>query len=199
MNTIEMLEQRKAGLQQQLETMRENERVLNRAAGIDESAAKAKQAAGEAEKQATELRKSLKDLKLKKAQAMDSSITDIEAALDMFLPHGNAAVSIDDETGKLSFAWNMERAAVPYSGLSGGQRVMFDAAMAHMLLCDAQNQVVVVEAAELGTELGSMLSAIQEANSGAQVIVNTCFPFRDFNEQETGWRMIRVEGGNGSE
>lgn len=193
MNTIEMLQQQESGLKEKLITLRQKQAILNRAAGIEESAVKAKLAADELEEKAKELRETLKNLKIEKAQALESSIDAVKTRLEMFLPYGNAIVTID-ETGAISFGWSINEIPVPYSGLSGGQRVMFDAALSYALLANAKQPVVVLEAAELGSELGSVMGYVQETAPYAQIIVNTCFPFNSISEEETGWKMVKIGG-----
>ncbi len=91
------------------------------------------------------------------------------------LPTGMAVIKIQDDDSVV-IGWNKEGGFVPYSGLSGGQKVVFDMALASALLGGGKNKILVAEAAELDAEnLKIFLEHVQEnIPENTQVIVNTC-------------------------
>lgn len=105
------------------------------------------------------------------------------------LPTGMAVIKIQDDDSVV-IGWNRERGFVPYSGLSGGQKVVFDMALASALLGAGKNKILVAEAAELDAEnLKTFLEHVQEnIPENTQVIVNTCHEV----EAPEGWTSIKL-------
>ena len=79
---------------------------------------------------------------------------------------------------------------MPYGGLSGGQRVLFESALAYALTQqDRQNAVILIEGAELGQEIGLLLESVARANVDTQIIACTC---HEVNAVSDGWTAVHV-------
>ncbi|MEW6505492.1 MAG: hypothetical protein AB1457_16160 [Chloroflexota bacterium] len=109
------------------------------------------------------------------------------------LPEGRVWIDINDG-GDVGIGWiNPSGERVPYSGLSGGQKVAFDLAFSAALLGQNKNKIVIVEAAEIDAQrFSKMLEHLSEAvPDDMQVIVNTCHKVT----APTGWKVIDLNGG----
>jgi len=79
---------------------------------------------------------------------------------------------------------------VPYNGLSGGEKVFFDGALASALLKDGGQKILVLEGGELDdSNLVATLEKIILAHPDAQVIVNTWY---NPHEVPEGWKVIQL-------
>ena len=104
-----------------------------------------------------------------KSNLMDSVCGRVADAVSELLPEGAAAVRIED--GKLFIGRQLthDSPQVSYLGLSGGERVLFDAALSNALLSDSDHKVLVVEAAECDqASLSGVLSRISEMHPTAR-------------------------------
>lgn len=190
-SSLQIMEQRVSGMRARLETLRVEERLFQRAAGLrtqqekDHASVLEMTASLEAEK------KTLEDLHAQKAQAMQATATAIARKMEQMLPYGRAVFSVDDD-GDVMLGWEIPgHGLVSYGGLSGGQRVLFDGALAHALLRqDRKNPIILVEGAELGQEIDLLLDSVSRANVGTQIIACTCHELDSVSE---GWTAVQVK------
>lgn len=188
--TLELLEQRAAGLRARLDTLRAEERLFQRAAGLEAQREKDHAARLELEAELEAAKKQLADLRDRKAEAMRGTATAIAEAMGQMLPYGEVRFSVDDE-GKVFLGWELPRhGVVAYGGLSGGQRVLFESALACALTRrERRNTVILIEGAELGQEIGLLLESVAKANMETQIIACTCHELAAVSD---GWTAVRV-------
>jgi DNA repair exonuclease SbcCD ATPase subunit len=186
----QLLKDRVAGLKANIKELRQGEAELLRAAGLDEQAEKADQ---EAQGLAEEIKKAkafLATLKARRTEAVGKTAQAMAAKMAGILPEGEAVFTADDSG--MFLGWKKADGRTrPHAGLSGGERVIFDAALAYALLGLAAHRVLILEAAELDTEnLARTLAAIEEANPDTQIIVLTCHGMDHPDLKESGWTII---------
>ena len=132
-STLTIMEQRVAGLRATLDGLREDERLFQRAAGLKVQQEKDHTATLELEARLTAGKKELAELLDQKARAMQTTATALAQKMGQMLPYGQAVFSVDDE-GKVFLGWDLpNHGLVAHGGLSGGQRTMFDGALAYAL------------------------------------------------------------------
>ncbi|MBO6171224.1 MAG: ATP-binding protein [Desulfovibrio sp.] len=193
MDTLELLDQRISGLSTRLTTLREHERLFQRAAGLRAQLEKDRAALLELEEEREKAKAELAELQGQKATAMQATAGALADKMGEVLPYGRAAFRIDDEGKDVSLSWEEPGGAsyaVPYGGLSGGQRVMFESALGYALLpAGTKNPVILIEAAELGKEIAPLLERMAATNVGAQIIACTC---HDVASPPEGWNLTTV-------
>lgn len=192
MDSLTIMEQRASGLRARLDALRANERLFQRAAGLRTQQEKDRAAVLELESSLVTEKKKLDELRNQKTQAMQATATAIALKMGEMLPYGQALFSVDDDGGVI-LGWEIpDHGFVAYGGLSGGQRVLFDSALAHALLQkDRKNPIILVEGAELGKEIGLLLDSITAANVGTQIIACTC---HELTSSYEGWDVVQVTG-----
>lgn len=190
-SAFRLMEQRVAGLRATLDGLREDERLFQRAAGLRVQQEKDHAAALELEARLSAEKKELAELLDQKARAMQTTATALARKMGQMLPYGDAVFSVDDEGG-VFLGWELPgHGLVARGGLSGGQRAMFDGALAYALAQqDRQNSVILIEGAELGPEISTFLTGIAEANVGTQIIACTC---HEPAAPVEGWTVVPVE------
>lgn len=190
-STLETMEQRVFGLNARLNELREHERYFQRAAGLKTQAEKDRAAVLELQKSLKTETDHLESLRNAKGQAVHVTAQAIAQKMGQTLPFGRAVFEIDDD-GKAFLGWDIpDHGIVAYGGLSGGQRVMFETALAYALVQENQrNPVIIVEGAELGAEIGVLLNSIAAANPKAQIIACTCHAVPTAPD---GWNMVHVQ------
>ena len=190
MDSLQLMQQRVAGLRAKLDGLREDERLFQRASGLKAQQEKDHAAVLALEARLGELKKELADLQEQKAQAMQSTATALAEKMGQMLPYGRAIFSVDDEGG-VFLGWELpDHGLVAHGGLSGGQRVLFDSALAYALARqDRENTVILIEGAELGREIGLLLESVASKNVGTQIVACTC---HDLAAVPDGWKLERV-------
>jgi len=163
---IQMMKDQIAGMITKGEDLRKKEKVFLKAQGISEEIERANQDREKTTKELAAAKEKKKDLIAKKGKAVAGAAGKIVEKLNELLPFGSA---VFDCTDGLVIGWKDEEKFTPYNGLSGGQKQIFDTALAHVL--DAN--IIVLEAAEL--DIDHMSAALEDfAGIEKQVIVNTC-------------------------
>jgi DNA repair exonuclease SbcCD ATPase subunit len=172
MSDIQTLQNMLTGLESKKTQLQADERIFLKMSGINEEIEKAVQDKETILKSLETAKKTRDDLKKKKSESIAATTTKIERKMNELLPSGRAVFSYEeDENEKFNMAigWNHDKKTTPYNGLSGGEKQIFDTALANVL--DAN--IIVVEAAELDND--NLPKAIgQLAKLDAQVLVSTC-------------------------
>lgn len=178
------------GLKAAIKALRKEEDALLRAAGLDEAAEKADQEALALGKTAAERKAALDVLKARRTEAVAVTARALAASMGDILPEGEAVFTVDDSG--LFLGWKKADGRTrPHAGLSGGERVIFDAALSYALLGQAEHRALILEAAEVDPRaLENLLGTITGNAPGAQIIVLTCHPME---KQEQSW--LGDEGG----
>jgi len=190
MDNVGILEQRASGLRAQLDTLRADERLFQRAAGLETQREKDHATKLDLEAELEAAKKALNDLRDKKSAAMQGTATAIAEKMGRVLPYGEARFSVDDD-GTVFLGWDIPRhGVVSYGGLSGGQRVLFESALAYALTQqDRPNAVILIEGAELGREIDLLLESVARANVDTQIIACTC---HEVTAVSDGWTAVHV-------
>lgn len=176
------------GLKISLAELRDRERLFIKAQTLGEQIAKA-QTAGDVLEESLEAVKTKKaELKEKRTGILRNALKPLEDAITSLLPRGNAVVNLDDH---LFIGWKIdEKKTAPYNGLSGGEKVMFDGALASALLKGGGQKILILEGGELDqSNLEGTLEKIIQAHPDAQVIVNAWYKPHEVPE---GWKVIRL-------
>jgi len=187
MSDIQLLKDRVKALEAKGKELRKAEKVFLKAQGLAEEIEKAKVEIADNEADIEVLKEKLYELEDKKTQAIRPALLAIQGNMDQVLTSGTGVIHIEDD-GSLKIGWLKENLR-PYAGLSGGERVMFDAALSYALLSNAENKVLILEAAELDeTNLQKTLGHIQKTNPDAQIIINTCSRVGKVK----GWNVVEL-------
>ena len=159
------------GLESKFKSLQADKEVFIRAQGMDIEAEKMRAEAQKINDEIADLKKQVSGLQEKKSKAISPVLLGMGRAMNAFLPIGSAILGILDD-GSFFIGWvNAAGQTVPYAGLSGGEKVMFDAALTKALGAT----VLCVEVAELDeTNLQALLEKY-EASDIEQVIVLTCY------------------------
>lgn len=196
MSDTTILENQVQGLEARLRTLRGELALYNKAKGLDEGAEAQRQDAADARKACAEAKDALQELKGQKAKAVAGTCAKLAEAMGQILPEGEAILQIEDD-GAVTLAWKApDGRVVPHAGLSGGQRVLFDGALANVLLGHAKHGLLILEAAELDdARLALALEHIAATNPGTQILVNSCHAPA---EVPAGWDVVRMEDTHGN-
>ena len=186
-----ILESQVAGLDQRLRDLRGELALFQRAKGLDEAAEAERTKADAARKDQVEVKAALEALKGQKAQAVANTCTELATAMGTILPEGEAVLRIEGD-GSVFLGQKMaDGRVVPHAGLSGGQRVLYDAALANALLGKAPHRLLILEAAELDPErLAQALEHMAASNPGASIVVNSCHAPATVPD---GWDVVEME------
>lgn len=174
MSDIQMLKDQLEGLIAQGKKLREKEAFFLKLQGINEELEKANQEKAELAEKLAEAKEKRDSLKAQKKDAVSKTAEKIIEKLDSTLPAGNAVFEISEENG-LFIGWNVDKTVKPYNGLSGGEKQIFDTALANVLDAD----LIIVEAAELDD--ANLIATLHELGKleNKQVLVNTCHMPKD--------------------
>jgi hypothetical protein len=157
-----------SGLIEQGKTLRQQEAIFLKMTGINEEIIKTNIDRENNKDNLVKAKESLKKLVSQKNDAVSKSTIKIANKMDEVLPTGRAVINFDDG---LFIGWEAGDDGVytPYNGLSGGQKQMFDGALAHVL----DSNIIVLEAAELDND--HMIAALEDlAGLDKQVLISTC-------------------------
>ena len=125
-------------------------------------------------------------------KTLDAAIAEIEKTINIaavnikvssidVLPRG--CVEVESADGDIAFAYRTEGRRVRREGLSGGEKVLFDAAVGHAL---APSALVLVEGAEVDD--GNLVAAMASLQAcDFQVMICTCHPIA---EVPAGWSVL---------
>lgn len=167
---IKETQDRITGLKSKLGQLRQTERIMLEAAGVQ------KQIASEGKK-ADDLRAELETAKAKHQAAKDEharilseATSGFMARLDEQLPEGKAFLDMSD--GSVTLGWIINGVPRPFRSLSGGERIAFDMALAYALGAG----LIIKELAELDAlRLGSVLERFMGLMAlNTQVICISC-------------------------
>jgi hypothetical protein len=176
------------GLKTAIEELRAKEKLFIKANTLQEQTDTARKDAGEFEERLELVKTMRTELKDKRAEILKGALYPLAAGITALLPRGEAVLSLDDH---LFLGWKDGKRTVPYGGLSGGEKVMFDGAMANSFLQGKGERIIVLEAGELdGPNLDATLKKIQDNHPDVQVIVNTCHRPEKVPE---GWKVVELK------
>lgn len=167
MPDIEILKDQVNALAQKNRELRKKETAFLRLQGIGEEIEKASGDRESLQKALKEAEEEKKTLLKKKKDAVSESLQKIMDRMNEVLPIGEAFLVYEDKS--VFIGWKTGERITPYNGLSGGEKQIFDTAIAHILNAN----ILVLEAAELDNQhIAAALEDLEKAST--QVIVNTC-------------------------
>ncbi len=166
MSDIQMIKDQINGLIAKGKELRIKESIFLKVQGVNEEIEKTSLERSETRGKLEDARKNKKDLMDKKNKAVAEAAGEISASMNEILPAGKAVFDCLDG---LCIGWEIDGVKKPYNGLSGGEKQIFDTALAHVL--DAN--IIVMECAELDSD--HMQAALEDlAGLDKQVILSTC-------------------------
>ena len=171
------------GLTEKLKSLRIGRDLFVKAQGLDEQKEKALLEVENLKGAIIQEKEGLKKLIEKKNRIVQSVTDQFAAKMNELLPRGSAEIRITDD-GQVIIAWKNGELYVPYSGLSGGEKVAFDGALVAALGAT----VIIVEAAEEDPE-NLARSLEQYAATDKQVIVNSAHAPARIPD---GWKVVRL-------
>jgi DNA repair exonuclease SbcCD ATPase subunit len=163
-----------AGLKAKIKQLRADKDLFVKAQGMAQEAERLR---GEAEKQRSDV-KLLKDsnssLISKKNEAVSKSLDGIVNKMKEVLTEGTPVITVSDGSN-VFIGWEKEgKQPVSYSGLSGGEKVQYDAALCYALKAN----IIISEFAELDDErLPLALAKFKDMD--VQVICSSCHDVRN--------------------
>lgn len=183
---ISMLQDQIDGLQAALEKERTNEKIFHRAAGLEESAEKARAEVVELETDLEDLKEKLAEKQDAKNQALAATMTALSEKMSEILPEGGATFSITEDG--LLIGWTKDKKFRPYHGLSGSELVQFQAALCNALMGDSREKILIMENAELDADnLEKTMDHL--AGIDAQVIAMSCHAPKNTPD---GWEIVTL-------
>lgn len=191
---MELLQAQIKGLRTSLAEAREKEKIFIKAQTLAEQVDKARVAADKITDSLEGVKKVKADLKQQKADFLESALDPLAAAITALLPYGEAVVTLEDH---LFVGWKFKddkgAERMPYfTGLSGGQKPIFEAALSNAVLAGDGQKIIIIEGGE--TDVGKVretLLKIRESHPEAQVIMSIWYPIAD-SEIPEGWRVVRL-------
>lgn len=174
------------GLKVRIKTLRDERDLLLKAQGLEEQAEAANTKAETLKESVDAKKRLIQTHKDRINSVMSSSTGALEKKMAEILPAGKPVFHIGAD-GDVFIGWVKpdESVPVPYTGLSGGERVPFNQA----LLFALGGTVLVEEAAEVDREhLGPILQRLGESDT--QSIVNTCHAPQEI---PLGWTVVEVK------
>ena len=164
----QMTQQQITGYAVRLKALREKEEKFIEAETLNREAQKARTAASTVETELQSVKEELAMAQAERNEAVQKTALALGSAMNAVLPEGESIFAFD-ENGKLSLGWKVDGVYKPYYGLSGGEKVAFDTALAKAMGAG----VLIVEAAELdGNHLTLVLEKLSQ--TGLQTIVLSC-------------------------
>jgi hypothetical protein len=185
MEDTKLLEDQIVGMKQRLILLRRDKEAFIKAQGMAEEAEKLRAEALKKRDEVALLKTSNAALITKKNAAMAKSLSGMIAKLTKVLPNGKPIVDVKED-GDVFIGWQKEgKQPVSYSSLSGGERVIFDAAMAHALNAN----IIISEFAEIDDD--QLVKALDRfGKMDVQVIGSTCHPPKTVGNP---WEVITLK------
>jgi hypothetical protein len=184
MQETKLLEDQIAGLKQKLVNLRNDKDVFIKAQGMVQEAEKLRAEAVKKREEVTLLKAAKDALVAKKNAVVGKSLSDMIIKMKEVLPEGNPVLTVNKD-GDVFIGWEKEgKSPVSYSGLSGGEKCMFDAALCHALKAN----IIISEFAELDDEHLPM-AMDKFAKMDLQVLLSTCHTPKAISKE---WMVINL-------
>ncbi len=184
---MEMLKDQIQGLKQSIKTLRETERLFIKSQTLAEQVEKARSDMTGYEEDLEVTKEEKAAMRAEKFAMLKEACDPLAEKITSLLAYGEAVVTMEDE---LFIGWKHNERVTPYSGLSGGEKVFWDAAMSNALLTGPGQKILIIEAAEEDEEtLQDSLTRILTVHPEAQVLLLTCHAPEEFPE---GWKVVNL-------
>lgn len=158
------------GLKQHIAALRRDKDAFIKAQGMSQEAEKLRAEAEKKREEITLLKTSNAALITKKNAEVSKGLSGMIAKMKEVLPEGDPILAVE-ETGDIFIGWQRpEGVPVAYSGLSGGEKTLFDAALATALKAN----ILVVELAEVDDMNCAKTLEHFNALSDIQILASSC-------------------------
>ena len=171
----EMIKEQIDALENYRKQLQGNERIFLKVSGISESIEQYRAEISRLETSQEAKKEDLAELKAEKADAVKDTLIAMQDKISELLPMGDGIVHLQDD-GKLIIGWlKPGKTLVPYEGLSGGEKILFGAALSNAFFGKATNKVLLIEGAEIDDKnLEKQLKVLEEVDNDTQVVLSTC-------------------------
>lgn len=187
---IQMIQDQIDGLTARLKQLQADEKLFIKAQGLDEEAEKARKEIVDLEPELQQAKEDLAELRSQKTVALSTTGEALSAKMAEALPEGRGILEISDEG--VFIGWELGGVRRPYEGLSGGQKVAFDAALSHALLGPGP-KTLIIEAAEMDQEhLLAAMERLAGLPEDTQVVLLTCHEPFGKPEGWLGWKRTVI-------
>ena len=169
---IQLLEDQIRGLSARKSELEIKEKRFFKVQGIEESIEKARSDMETYEVDLQAEKEELSELQAQKTVAVVKTTAGMLDAMNKFLPDGTAIIDIN---GAVNIGWlkTGDKEPRPYHALSGGEKAIFDSALAFVLLGDAEHKVIIIEAGEADDKnLNGLIKRINAKPTDAQILIN---------------------------
>ena len=172
------------GLHERRDALLEKRQTLEKIEALTQECDKARLAVEKREGESEARSKSLAAVLEAQADIVMEARARVHELSAAILPDGFA--DLEDDGKDISIFWHREdERRIPWGGLSGGEKAIFDTALGHALAPEA---LVVVEGAECDDyRLLDLLTQLQDCEF--QVVVLTCHPLETL---APGWTVVRT-------
>jgi len=169
------------GLEVQIESKESDEKLFNRAAGLETAAEKARGEIIDMETDLETIKENLAEKKSAKANALGATTKAMVIEMNKTLTSGTAILEISDE-GVL-IGWQKGGIIRPYHALSGSERICFDNALA-----DAFNATILLYEAGDGVDRENLDALIKKLTGSDKQIILTHWFMPE--EVPKGWKLV---------
>ncbi len=184
---MELIKDQILGLKSAIQTARETERLFVKSNTLLEAIEKARSDLNQIEEDLEEAKQMKASLKTEKFAMLKEACDPLAEKINSMLPYGTAVIGMEEE---LFIGWEHKDRITPYSGLSGGEQVFFNAALSNALLTGKGQKILVIEAGEMDDKnLNQTLLTISETHPDAQVLVLTCHAPKEVAPQ---WKVVSL-------
>jgi len=187
----ELLKNQISGLEAKLKTLRESSDRHHKAKGLAEEEERARADMGRLETKNQAVKEEIAELRGRKSEALQATAAALSLKMAEVLPEGKPAFEVVDR--EVFIGWELpDRGKVPYAGLSGGQKAIFDKALEYALAGKGE-KVLIVEAAELdGENLVEAMARLSALPEDVQVLLLTCHNYKPPPEVLERWNVVEV-------
>lgn len=185
-----------SGLKSSITTLRESERAHIKAQTIAEQIQKARVESDKLEADLEKSKEARKEKEQKKLSLTEETCKKLAFDVSNLLPLGKCVLSFNDEAFELGWQWPHGH-TTPYLGLSGGEKAMFDVALASALLGSVKEKLLIGEFGEVpGKNIREFIEKIAELKPDMQILgagwhnPKSATDWADRPE----WRFVQVVG-----
>lgn len=184
---MQLIRDQISGLKSAIQTARETERLFIKSNTLSEAIEKARSDLTQIEEELEEAKQTKASLKTEKFAMLKEACDPLAEKITSLLPYGVAVIRMEEE---LFIGWEHKDRVTPYSGLSGGEQIFFNAALSNALLTGKGQKILVIEAAEEDEHtLNENLITITNSHPDAQVLVLTCHAPKEVPPQ---WKVVSL-------
>ena len=167
-----LLEDQIRGLVARKSELEAKEKRFFKVQGLEESIEKARSDIETYEVDLQSHKEELAELNSKKIASLVKTTSAMADTMNKFLPEGSALIDVENGVN-IGWIKSGDKKPRPISALSGGERAIFNSALAYALLGDAEHKVIICEAGEADDKnLNGLIKRINGQHPKAQVIVN---------------------------